>query len=58
VAGEVGHQPLQRRVVVVVEDRPDPGIAVEIAPEMLAPALAALVDQRRIKTSSRNVYGL
>jgi hypothetical protein len=49
VAGEVGHQPLQGRVVVVVEDRPDPGIAVEVALEMLAPALAALVDQRRIE---------
>jgi hypothetical protein len=49
VAGEVGHQPLQCRVVVAVEDRPDPGIAVEVAPEMLAPAFASLVNQRRIE---------
>jgi hypothetical protein len=48
VAGEVGHQPLQGRVVVVVEDCADPGIAVEVALEMFAPALAALVDERRI----------
>jgi len=33
VAGEIGHQPLQRGVVMVVEDRADHGMAVEIAPE-------------------------
>ena len=49
VAGEIGHQPLQRGVVVLVEDRADAGIAVEVALQMLAPALAALVDQRRIE---------
>ena len=49
VAGEIGHQPLQRVVVVLVEDRADAGIAVEVALQMLAPALAALVDQRRIE---------
>jgi hypothetical protein len=49
VTGEVGHQPLQRRVVVIVEDRPDPGIAVEVALEVLTPAFAALIDQRRIE---------
>ena len=49
VPGEIGHQPLQRRVVVLVEDRADAGIAVEVALQMLAPALAALVDQRRIE---------
>ncbi len=49
VAGEIGHQALQRLIVVVVEDGADPGIAVEVAVEMLAPALAALVNQRRIE---------
>jgi len=27
VAGEIGHQALQRRIVVVVEDGADPGIS-------------------------------
>ena len=49
VAAEIGHQPLQRGIVVIVEDRADAGIAVEVALQMLAPALAALVDQRRIE---------
>ena len=49
VAGEIGHQPLQCAVVVLVEDRADAGIAVEVALQMLAPALAALVDERRIE---------
>ncbi len=49
VAGEVCHQPRQRAVVVLVEDGADAGIAVEVAAQMLAPALAALVDQRRIE---------
>jgi len=46
VAGEVGHQLLERCIVVVVEDRANTGIAVEVAVEMLAPALTALIDQR------------
>src|SRR5437764_5676499 len=45
VTGEIGHQPPQRLVVVLVEDRANAGIAVEIAAEMLSPALAALVDE-------------
>src|SRR5262249_23425046 len=46
VSGEVGHQALQCPIVVVVEDRSDPRVAVQVTMEMLAPALAALVDQR------------
>ena len=49
VAAEIGHQTLQGGVVVVVEDRADPGIAIEVALQMFAPARAALVDQRRIE---------
>src|SRR6059058_1192346 len=49
VTGEIGHQPPQRLVVVLVEDRANAGIAVEIAAEMLSPALAALVDERGIE---------
>jgi len=49
VPGEIGHQPRQRRVVVLVENGADAGIPVEVAPQMLAPPLAALVDERRIE---------
>ncbi len=49
VPGEVRHQPVQCRVVMAVEDRADARIAVEVALKMLAPALAALVDERRIE---------
>ena len=49
VAGEVGHQPVQRGVVVLLEDAADAGILVEIARQRLAPAGAALVDQRRVE---------
>ena len=40
---------VQRVVVVVVEDRADAGIAVEVALQLLAPGRAALEDQRRIE---------
>ena len=49
VPGEVGHQPPQGLIVMLVEDGADAGVAVEVAAQMLAPPLAALVDQRRIE---------
>ena len=49
VAGEVGHQPVQRRIVVLLEDAADAGILVEVARQRLAPARAALEDQRRVE---------
>ena len=49
VAGEVGHQPVQAVVVVLLEDAADAGILVEVAVQRLAPAGAALVDQRRVE---------
>src|SRR6266403_4115706 len=49
VASQIGHKPVQGGIVVAVEDRADTGVAVEVAEEMLAPALAALMDQRRIE---------
>ena len=49
VAGEIGHQPVQVGIVVLVEDAADAGILVEIARQRLAPARAAHVDQRRVE---------
>ena len=49
VAGEVGHQPVQRGIVVLVEDAADAGILVEVARQRLAPAGAAHVDQCRVE---------
>ena len=46
VPAKVGHQALQCLVVMIVEDRADAGIAVQVPDEMLAPAPAAFVDQR------------
>ena len=49
VAGEIGHQPMQCRVVVTLEDLANAGILVEIAIQCLAPTRAALEYQRRIE---------
>src|SRR5262249_37940959 len=47
--GQIGHQPRQRRIVMLVEDRADPRVSIEIALEMLAPPLAALIDQSGVQ---------
>ena len=49
VAAEVGHQPRQRDVVVLLEQRADAGELAEIALEMLAPGGAALEGDRRVE---------
>ena len=49
VAAEIGHQPRELGIVVIVENGADAGVAIEIALQMLAPALAALVNQCRIE---------
>ncbi len=49
VAGEIGHQRPERRVVELLYDLAYAGITVEIAAQMLAPALAALIDECRVE---------
>ncbi len=49
VAGEVGHQPMQGGIVVLVEDAADAGILVEIARQRLAPACATFEHQSRVE---------
>ena len=49
VAAEVGHQPRERCVVMLLEQRADAGQMAEIALEMLAPGGAALERDRRVE---------
>ena len=49
VAGEVRHQPAERRVVMRIEQRGDPRHAREVAPQAPPPGRAALEGQRRVE---------
>ena len=49
VTGEVGHQPVQRRVVMAVEERLQSRRAREVRFQPLAPGVGALEGQRRIQ---------
>src|SRR5262249_21605815 len=49
LAGEIGHEGVKLVVAKLVEDATDAGIAVEVAPQMVAPAGPALVDEGGIE---------
>ena len=49
VAGEVGHQRVQRRIVAPVEERARLRLAADVVRQPLAPARAALVGERGIE---------
>jgi hypothetical protein len=49
VAGEVGHETVQARIVVLVEQRADAAHVAEVADELGAPGRSALVRQRRVE---------
>ena len=48
VPTEVGHQPAERRVVVLVEQRADAMRVAEVTNQLLTPSRAPFVRQRRV----------